>query len=460
MRGALLRRILAPGPAEGPEDALTPPPPGFEEIQRQELSRLFGLVTRARLVLIPVFLLFFGWVALADPLPWRRILLGVFLPAASFFFLSEWRRFRREGFSPGAIERNLVLAVTGQLVLSAATGGVDSPLMPLAVVLAIPAGLFASRRFGYVMLAVQIAGILAMAAAATWRLLPELGLAAPPGGAAGHGAGLLWADALFLSVFAAVARGIGRVARKTFDAMLRRALAAQEDALRSHVERTEELTALSAEIAHELKNPLASVKGLSRLLEPSVADAKAAERLAVLRREVERMQGILDEFLNFSRPLVPLALGRVDLAALAREVAALHEGLAHERGVQLELRTAPAPARCDPRKVKQLLINLLQNALEASPPGSRVELETAVLGGQARALVLDRGRGLEPGLEEQVFEAGVTTKARGSGLGLPIARQLARQHGGDLTLRARDGGGTVAELTLPAAPGGAHGEAA
>jgi signal transduction histidine kinase len=407
-------------------------------------------------VLIPVFLLFFGWVAVSDPVPWRRLLLAVFIPAASLFFLLEWRRFRREGFGPGAIERNLLLAVVGQLLLSAATGGVESPFMPLAVVLAIPAGLFAARRVGYGLLAIQLAGLVAMAAAATLRLVPDLDLAAFGTMAReGRTGALVWADAVFLGVFVAVARGVGRVARKTFDAMLRRALAAQQDALRSHMEATEELTALSAEIAHELKNPLASVKGLSGLLEPSLADAKGAERLAVLRREVERMQGILDEFLNFSRPLVPLALGRVDLAGVAREVAALHEGLAHERGVQLELRVAPAVARCDPRKVKQLLINLVQNALEASPSGSRVEVETAAIAGLARAAVLDRGRGLDPGLGDRLFEAGVTTKDRGSGLGLPIARQLARQHGGELTLRPRDGGGTVAELVLPGPDGGA-----
>jgi signal transduction histidine kinase len=142
------------------------------------------------------------------------------------------------------------------------------------------------------------------------------------------------------------------------------------------------------------------------------------------------------------------------VGALCHEVAALHEGLAQERGVALEIEAAEVPARCDPRKVKQVLINVVQNALDASPPGAEVRIEAEPLAGGARVRVLDRGRGLDPALAAAVFDPGVTTKPRGSGIGLTVARALARQHGGELALLPRDGGGTVAELTLPAEPAG------
>jgi signal transduction histidine kinase len=173
------------------------------------------------------------------------------------------------------------------------------------------------------------------------------------------------------------------------------------------------------------------------------------------------MQGILDEFLNFSRPLVPLALGETDVGELVHEVAALHEGMARERGVELEVDAPAVRVRCDPRKVKQVLINLVQNALDASPRGAAVELHAlGATGGGARVRVLDRGRGLDPALGDAVFSPGVTSKPSGSGLGLTIARSLARQHGGDLSLAPRPGGGTVAELVLPDRPAERDGRAA
>ena len=212
------------------------------------------------------------------------------------------------------------------------------------------------------------------------------------------------------------------------------------------------MTLLTSEIAHELKNPLASIKGLAALVAKDV-QGRAAERTQVLRGEVDRMQTILDEFLNFSRPLVPLSLSPTDLGSLARDVARLHEGSAAERGVQIEV-DAEGPVRlaCDPRKVRQVLINLVQNALEASPRGAQVTLAVEHAAAGARVRVSDQGPGLSPDLRERVFEAGVTSKEHGSGMGLVVARGLARQHGGEVTLEVGTGGGLSALLELPGAP--------
>jgi len=315
--------------------------------------------------------------------------------------------------------------------------------MFLLPVLAITFGIFLDPPAIFAVVGFQV---LAAAALAALGLATGTPVALPALGLVSRLSTLVdWGILTFLLVGGA---GLGRVIRKTFDGMVRRALSAQEESLGAYREREAELSALSAEIAHELKNPLASVKGLAALLAPVVTDARSVERLSVLRREVDRLQSILEEFLNFSRPLVPLALGSTDLGGIAREVAMLHEGMARDRGVALDVRGS-GRARCDPRKVKQVLINLVQNALDASPAGEAVEIEVQDGAETARMAVLDRGAGLDPSLGGRVFEPGVTSKSAGSGLGLTVARAIARQHGGDLRLAPRDGGGLRAELTLP-----------
>jgi signal transduction histidine kinase len=438
-----------------------PAPPGHREIERQEHGRLFGMMVGARLVLLPVLAGLFLWVAWVEPAPWRRTVLlaaGVLVP---FFFVSEAIRFRRRGMTPWAVPLNLSLAVVGQALVTFATGGLASPFLFIMIPLAILVGIFVARPGQLALVLFQIAAVASYAWVADTGAVPDFNLSVFGGGPRPGGTGTwLAAQATGLAVVLAGASGGGRTLRRFFDGILRRALAAQQESLETHAARAEELTALSAEIAHELKNPLASVKGLAGLLARDPADAKGAERLAVLRREVDRMQSILEEFLNFSRPLVPLALGTNDVGALCREVALLHEGLAQERGVALEVEAAAVPARCDPRKVKQVLINLVQNALEASLPDAEVRIEAEPLAGGARVRVLDRGRGLDATLSASVFDPGVTTKPRGSGIGLTVARALARQHGGDLVLAPREGGGTIAELTLPADPAAAREERA
>ncbi len=405
----------------------------------------------ARLVALPPFLGVALWLVWVEESAWRRLVLGTAVAALVAFFVVEWVRWRRRGFVPGTVTRNLTVGIAGVSVVAFATGGLASPFLYVSAVLGVISGIFVPWPASGVLAVFQIAAAWILAALGLTGAIPDLNLAAygggptlpvPPAWAVTH--------ATVLSVVYAFAAGAGRAVRWSFDRMVLRTASAQQESLRSHSDRAEELTALSAEIAHELKNPLASVKGLAGLLAQQLPDGKGAERLGVLRREVDRMQSVLDEFLNFSRPLVPLALGDSDVGALCREVAALHEGMARERSVEIAVRAGPVPVRCDPRKAKQVLINLVQNALDASPAGAAVEIEAEpTAAGGARVRVLDRGRGLEPALAGAVFSPGVTSKADGSGLGLTIARALARQHGGDVDLAPRPGGGTSAVVTLP-----------
>jgi two-component system sensor histidine kinase HydH len=162
------------------------------------------------------------------------------------------------------------------------------------------------------------------------------------------------------------------------------------------------------------------------------------------------MQSILHDFLNFARPLGPLRLEEHDLRDLCGEVVYLHEGLAHGRGIALSVEPGVSLSLpCDARKIKQLLVNLVQNALEASADGSPITLAAGVEGEFGCVQVRDRGAGLPAELAVSGPLAGATTKAHGSGIGLTIVRALAEQHGGRFRLFNRDGGGCVAELALP-----------
>jgi signal transduction histidine kinase len=422
--------------------------PSFDEIEREELSRLFGRVAWARVAVLPALVGLVMWLLATDETPWRRWLLGTLIVLASGFFLVEAGRHRGSSFRHGTIRINLTFAVLAQASVTFATDGLGSPFLfamfPIAMVVAITI----RPPAAYVLVACQIAALWAMALAEVEKLVPNLNLVAFGGGARADWSDThLWVNATFASAGLLVVTGLGRTIRGAFDGMVRRALRARQESVRAHAE----LAALAGEIAHELKNPLASVKGLAGLLAQDVSAGKSGERLAVLRREVDRMQGILEEFLNFSRPLLPIAAERVDLDALCREVAALHEGMAHERGISIKVHGADTTALCDPRKIEQVLLNLVQNALEATPSGALVEIEASHDSEGVQVCVLDRGPGVDAELAARVFEPGVTSKTRGSGLGLTIARALARQHGGDLELRGREGGGCEAVLRLPAA---------
>ncbi|WP_158501764.1 HAMP domain-containing sensor histidine kinase [Vitiosangium sp. GDMCC 1.1324] len=431
----------------------SPPLSGLDQVSREAFARLFMRMGRVRIYMTPPSLFLLLYFLVQEPAVWRKWLLGgllgLFVVVEGIELYHYLRRTPRQEFQ-FTYAIGVGLPIHGCLLL--VTGGLEGPLTPVLLLVSFFITLFTTTRGAWVLALLYVATLWGLAVVSFTGVVPDLLPQLYGGGArAGHNNALLLSYVTVLSVLVAFSAGVGSLLRGVFQGMAKDALDARDETLRTHTEALNALTLLSGEIAHELKNPLASVKGLAAMVARDV-EGKPAERLAVLRREVDRMQEILEGFLNFSRPLLPLNEQRTSLEGLCRQVVELHEGMASERGMGLRLfAERPVAVRCDPRKVKQLLINLVQNALEAAPRGSEVELVVLPTPeGGGRVEVRDRGPGIAPEVRERVFEPGVTTKPQGNGLGLALARALARQHGGELELHPREGGGCVAELVLPA----------
>jgi signal transduction histidine kinase len=425
--------------------------PRFEDIQRVEVSRAVADFLAWRLIALPVGLVLVAVVFAFDTNVLRRALIGTLFVAVTIIFVAQYLKYRRGGDAAAVISMNGVLLTVAQLKLVVATGGVESPLFPAMVIAAFLVAMFLTPRWAKICIWLQIASTMALTvlqASGRVQLLPEfLGASATASPAS-----LLWVRGGFGCAFLFSVMRVGARVRRAFDAVGESAVRARDESLESYAHETRAITTMAGEIAHELKNPLATVKGLAQLVAKD-AEGKSAERIGVLRREVDRMQGILEEFLNFSRPLVPLTQREVRLDELCADVVLLHESVAAERKVSVVPPSATGlTARCDPRKVKQILINLLQNALAASPAGAEIRfaVEAAANDGESmvRVTVADQGPGLPAEIAAHVFEAGVTNKPGGSGLGLTVSRALARQHGGELALKSSSHG-CVGELVLP-----------
>ncbi len=414
-------------------------------------DRVFAKMVRLRLLLVPVLSAVVLLFAFFEPTMWRRALILTTVVALFAVSIVEWIRYRRSGIGTLTVQMNMSLMALAQLGFAFASGGLFSPLTPALLSISwLTAMLLDRGTLVFVLACIQIPAMWAMAwiHASSMPVATLIPVMFGDAGALEDGPAPFLAASFYTVAVVAAAR-VGLVVRSNLVQLVDEALSERDRTLALHADQNRALTTLSGEIAHELKNPMTSVKGLAALLAKDV-EGKSAERLAVLRREVDRMQTILEEFLNFSRPLVPLSLSETDLGQLARDVARLHEGSAAQHAIHIVVHEAETVwLRCDARKVRQVLINLVQNALESSEPGSEVALRVERTADGGRVVVLDRGNGIDAAIGERAFEAGVTTKEHGSGLGLAVARSLARQHGGDIDLSPRDGGGARAELTLP-----------
>jgi signal transduction histidine kinase len=212
------------------------------------------------------------------------------------------------------------------------------------------------------------------------------------------------------------------------------------------------LQSVGAKVAHELKNPLASIKGLCQLVARTPDSERTQERLAVVASEISRMETILNEYLSFSRPLEDLRPETLDVTAIARDVLDVLAGRADQAGVTLTLDGGATAVHGDGRRLKEALINLVANAIEATPNGGTVALRMRN-GGDAVVLeVRDSGRGIAPEDLERIGTPFFTTRSNGTGLGVVLAQGVLNQHGGTLTYASTLGLGTTATITLPVKP--------
>jgi two-component system sensor histidine kinase HydH len=427
---------------------------GFDELRHRTFLRVFERLLQVRRTLGPVLLCLALWVGLSDTETWRRMTIFVIVGLLCALITVDIRHgvmARGDGQQGPPLVPTLFGVAIVQHTLIFVSGGIASPVVPLILPLVFLTGLLTPSRASLIM------GGFHLVAVWLWVWIDLAGLidlTPTVFVAAGSRSPVLTLSlAIVMTLALTITTIMSRTAAAALWRMIGEALESRDAALASRAEQARTLTTLSGEIAHELKNPLATVKGLAALIERSELPEKSAERMQVLRREVNRMQEILEEFLNFSRPLVPLDLREIELRELVDHVVDLHEGMAAERRVTLRA-AGQARLRCDPRKIEQVLLNLVQNSLEVAPAGSSIEIDLRSLdlpAMGAEVSVRDAGPGIAEELRGRVFEAGVTGKAEGSGLGLTIARALARQHGGELELRDRHDGarGCEAIVTLP-----------
>jgi signal transduction histidine kinase len=211
-------------------------------------------------------------------------------------------------------------------------------------------------------------------------------------------------------------------------------------------------------LAHEVRNPLNSIALQLSILERRVAPLETGlsgelkELLGIIREEVKRLDNLVGDFLQFSRTnRLPYSPASVD--SLLDEVVRLLRPEARAAGVTLKRQQAGASIpdlRIDAERIKQVVINLVQNAIEAMPDGGTAVLESGLVDGRARIVVRDTGPGLPEGLD--VFQLFVTTKARGTGLGLSIAQQIVLEHGGEISAEGSPGHGAAFTVSLPTNP--------
>jgi len=226
---------------------------------------------------------------------------------------------------------------------------------------------------------------------------------------------------------------------------------------RQSAERASYVGLLASNLAHEIRNPLNAMNINLQMLDeefndnPNLVDVDWAEILDQTKTEISRLESLVKNFLSYARPTEPHFESQ-DLNAIVKDVVRFLEGDFRQSGVELLTALEPLLPKVDVdgTQLKQALMNLLANAHQVMRGGGRVTIRTrAGSGGEVVVEVEDDGPGMAPDVQERVFEVFYSRRGGGTGLGLPIAKQVVERHGGTIELESAAGEGTTFRIRLP-----------
>lgn len=329
--------------------------------------------------------------------------------------------------------RPIYAMYAASLLAVAVTGGYRSPLLPLvAIPIAISWTMVRPRLRELVLGAITLLLLFAAARAASFS------------------AGALALLASWSTLLATWA--IGRRVTQLLDVQRSQAKCLsriREGALIDAESRRRGMEVMTTKLAHELKNPLAAIKSLVQVEARHAENDKSRRRLEVVLGEVDRIGALLREYLDLARPIVEARVAPVQLDELMTDVSTLVTGRAEAAGVELAVEGQGGPLQADARLLKEAIVNVVCNAIEATPRGGHVTVSYHFGAGGATIVVRDTGRGMTKETATRVGTPFFTTRDGGTGLGVVIAKTAIAQHGGTLEYQSAPGAGTIAKIALP-----------
>jgi len=383
---------------------------------------------------------------------WCAALLGVFL---AYSLLVMWLVFRRRERARAIYLGALAADLLFLYFLFGRAGGIAGPFMPAAFLLT------ALTAFHYG----PTVGISAVCAALAAAVLNKPGVVLET-----HWSAL----PLVLAAMVLTAACVSWLARRAAGArrrvkLLHKELRARERDIKAvrqrysevqdhlvHSERLATIGRMSAEMAHQVRNPLSSISLNLELIEDEIAylpqrSANEVRKLtAAIHKEIDGLAGVTESYLRFAK-MPPFRWERVDFSDIVRGISVFVRPQIERRAMKLSQRlVAPLPpVRIDRRQFKFAVLNVLENALDAMSPGGRLRIKTGLNNGSVELTIADTGSGIPAENMERIFEPFFTTKQSGTGLGLSLARRIIESHGGRIRCESIRQVGTTFTISLP-----------